>query len=449
MSTRLCLTAVLLLCAAPLWSQASGGARPAGGGAALWSEPDSGEPSPAGEEIPVFGATYLSDEGYSLAFASETPRTNYVRGSFNLTTVYDDNLLPLGGPGITDVEYALAPRIQLRQSRSRLRWYLSYSPGFKVYQRNTSLNGVDHDLGLDLEYRLSPRATVKFSESYQKASDLLFTSDISSAPNSSAALVPPATPKIINVSSAELTYQLSSNAMAGAKVAVSGLWYPNRSKLNGFFDSTGGSTEAFYTHRLSEKHYLGGTYKVQRLFTHPGDAETQTQSALLFYTLYLPPRLAISVFAGPEHSDTHSGILLSKRNWSPAAGASVAWHGQRTSMITSYAEQISNGGLAGAVRSKTADASMRWQLAKTWTVGLRSSYSLNRIVDSLVSLGGGGHTVSGTATLDRSLGDHLDMQLGYTRLYQHYPDVVEISKAPNRDSVWFSLAYQFERPLGR
>src|SRR5580693_2864819 len=112
MSTRLCLTAVLLLCAAPLWSQASGGARPAGGGAALWSEPDSGEPSPAGEEIPVFGATYLSDEGYSLAFASETPRTNYVRGSFNLTTVYDDNLLPLGGPGITDVEYALAPRIQ-------------------------------------------------------------------------------------------------------------------------------------------------------------------------------------------------------------------------------------------------------------------------------------------------------------------------------------------------
>jgi hypothetical protein len=118
-------------------------------------------------------------------------------------------------------------------------------------------------------------------------------------------------------------------------------------------------------------------------------------------------------------------------------------------MITSYAEQISNGGLAGAVRSKTADASMRWQLAKTWTVGLRSSYSLNRIVDSLVSLGGGGHTVSGTATLDRSLGDHLDMQLGYTRLYQHYPDVVEISKAPNRDSVWFSLAYQFERPLGR
>jgi hypothetical protein len=391
----------------------------------------------------------LSDEGYSLAFASETPRTNYLRGTVNFVSVYDDNMLPLSGPGITDLKYTVSPRLELQQSRSRLRWNLTYSPGFRFYQRNSSLNGVDHNLGLNLEYRLSPHVTLTMGEAYQKASDLLYLSDVSFVQGPSVSIVPPATPKITNLSTVGMTYQYSQNAMVGVKATLSGLWYPNRPNLNGLYDSTAGSGEAFYTHRLSGRHYIGATYGFQRMFTHPGNAETETQSALLFYTLYLPPRLSISVFAGPEHSDTHNGVTLPLRKWSPAAGGSVAWHGERASFVTSYAQRIGDGGgLSGAVRSNRADSSLRWQITKNITAGVGANYSTNHLLEQLTT-GSGGHAWSETASLEHPLGEHLGVEAGYTRLHQTYPNIPAIANAPNRNNVWISLSYQFERPLGR
>ena len=55
----------------------------------------------------------FSDEGYSLAFASETPRTNYLRGGLNLGTVYDDNILPSSGQAVSDVRYSVWPSLSL------------------------------------------------------------------------------------------------------------------------------------------------------------------------------------------------------------------------------------------------------------------------------------------------------------------------------------------------
>jgi hypothetical protein len=34
------------------------------------------------------------------------------------------------------------------------------------------------------------------------------------------------------------------------------------------------------------------------------------------------------------------------------------------------------------------------------------------------------------------------------RLHQSY-DIAALSTVPNRDRVWLSIAYQFQRPLGR
>ena len=49
--------------------------------------------------------------------------------------------------------------------------------------------------------------------------------------------------------------------------------------------------KAFIRIESHESHYIGVTYAFQQLLTHPGQAETQTHSALLFYTLYLPRAL--------------------------------------------------------------------------------------------------------------------------------------------------------------
>jgi hypothetical protein len=292
--------------------------------------------------------------------------------------------------------------------------------------------------------------TLSFGESFQKATDLLYSSDTSFVSGSTPSLLPPSTPRITNLSTVQATYQFSQNGMVGIKGTFSGLWYSSRSNLNRLFDSTAGGSEIFYMHRVSRSHYLGVTYGFQKLFTHPGKAETQTQSALLVYTFALPPTLEISVFAGPEHADTHNGDAFPLRNWVPATGFNLAWHGERASVLAGYSKRLSDGGgLATAARSDRAEASVRWQVARSLTASLGGSYWTNHLLDSQSEFGFGGHTWSETASMNRDIGERLEAKVGYTRLYQAYPNIPAIASAPNRNNVWVSISYKFDRPLGR
>ena len=171
---------------------------------------------------------------------------------------------------------------------------------------------------------------------------------------------------------------------------------------------------------------------------------------LFFYTLYLKPTLSWSAFAGPQHSNTFGTGLVPVKQWAPAAGISMGWQGPRASFAASYARRVSDGGgLAGAVHSNAADASLRAQLSRNWNGALSGGYARNTLLDASALGSAGGHTVSGTVSLERYLGQHLDLQLGYTRLHQSYNNIAVIASAPDRNREWMTISYQFERPLGR
>jgi hypothetical protein len=257
-----------------------------------------------------------------------------------------------------------------------------------------------------------------------------------------------------------MTYQFAPNAMIGAKGSLSQLWYPNPAQALGLFDSTTPAAGASYTHRLSGRHYIGVNYDFQKLLGRPihtgqTQSETQTHSLILSYTLYLQRTVSLSVFAGPEYSDTQIGTLSSTpapaplQLWSPAAGASFAWQGAHTSFAVSYARRVTEGGgLSGASRSNSADASIRRQLTTNLTVGVAGNYAMNDVLGPSSNTNTKGHIVSGTASLQHSISAHLNLQLGYTRLHQNY-NVAALSTSPDRNRAWLSLSYQFSRPLGR
>ncbi len=177
-----CLSLVLLAASIPLWAQVDatsqqqsnppsqagsqqvpGGVEDVTGGAATNdssnSQPPMITPSPVG-----------GGEGYALAYASETPRTNYLRGGLVFGVAYDDNAFSTGAKPVSDVSYSIAPNIALDQSRSRLHWTLSYSPGFTFYERYSSYNQSSHNLGANLSYRLSPHVTFSAQEGFSKTS---------------------------------------------------------------------------------------------------------------------------------------------------------------------------------------------------------------------------------------------------------------------------------------
>ena len=218
-----------------------------------------------------------------------------------------------------------------------------------------------------------------------------------------------------------------------------------------------------------EMHYVGATYQYSRILADPVNAqgepetsaipaypvnapsETQTNAILLFYTIYLRPTLSFSVSGGPQHFDVVQSPLPVYRSSSPALAASMGWQGLHTNFAASYLRVVtSGGGLVGAFHSNGANASVHWQLARTWSVGFAASYLINKDVtpSSFVS-SSGGHTVFGTVSVQHPLSEHFNMGFGYTRLQQSYSDIPAISNAPDTNREFISISYQFARPLGR
>jgi hypothetical protein len=400
----------------------------------------------------------VSGEGYSMGFTSET-RANYLRGGLVFGSAYDDNVTAGAGHPVSDVSYSLWPTISLDQTRSRLHWVLSYNPGFTFYRRTSSRNEADQNLAVDFKYRLSPHVTLSLQDSFQKTSNVLnqlnpdFARPVSGGvfvPNDS--VVAPIADVLRNTATVTLTDQFSVNGMIGASGTFTNLHYPNQAQVPGLYDSSSRGGSAFYTHRLSKMHYIGATYQYQMFQAYPNRAQSETQahSIFLFYTLYFKPTLSLSLFGGPQYSDTQQLVATPSRSWSPAAGASIGWQGRLTSLAASYSRRINDGGgLIGAVHSNSADVSLRRQFTRTLSTSIGASYASNRVLDALDSLNTGGHTISGIASVQHQIGAHLGLQLQYMRLHQSYSNIAAISSTPDRNRESVTISYQFSRPLGR
>ena len=215
----------------------------------------------------------------------------------------------------------------------------------------------------------------------------------------------------------------------------------------------------FYTHRISKMHYIGVTYQYQRLLSYPapGTNETQTHALVIFYTLYATPRFSISFFGGPQYANigpqfSATAFIPSSasQSWHPEAGASLSWQGRMSSLAVTYSHMISSGGgLIGAVQMDSASASVRQQFSRTFSGSVSGGYDQNDVLGAASLASSSGHTLSGTASVQKEFGQHMSVQLGYTRLHQDYSTVAVLASTPNTNREFVSISYQFSRPLGR
>jgi hypothetical protein len=435
--TYLC---VILLLVAPSWLQVTG----------------QESVSMPNAEDPMLTPPFVSGQPYPVAPESQE-RSNYLRGGVVFTTAYSNNVLGSnGGNPVSDVSYTVWPTLAIDQTTSRLHWDLNYAPGFTFYQHTSSYNQADQNASLDFQYRLSPHVTFAARDSFQKSSNFFNQPDLGSSgavsggaqgPNQS--VIAPLADRLSNFGNVGITYQFSANDMVGGSGTFSRLSYPNPTEVQGLYDSSSQAASGFYSHRVATIHYVGATYQYQRLMSYPTgpSSETQTQAILFFYTVYPKPRFSLSMFGGPQYSDTANPPVVS-RGWTPAAGASLSWRGHFTALAASYMHVISGGGgLSGASQLNSANASIGLQFSPTLSAGVSGSYANNSILGA--SSLNDGHSISGTASVQRQFGERLNLQLGYTRLHQSYSNVAVLAGNPNTNRVFVSLSYQFSRPLGR
>ncbi len=402
----------------------------------------------------------VSGAAYPTTYAAEE-RSNYLRGGLTFTTAYSDNVL--GGTTtnrVSDVSYAIFPSIALDETTPRLHWVLSYAPGYTFYQRVSSRDQANQNVSIDFTYRLSPHVTLSLRDSFQKSSSVLNQPDLASvsavtggAQGIGIAVIAPLADQLNNRGNAEITYQFSADDMIGASGTFTNLHYSNPAQVPGLYDSSVQGGSAFYNHRVSKRHYVGLSYQYQRIVAYPVGAqnETQTHAVSAFYTVYLQPKLSLSVSGGGQHSNVDQSPLPSSQSWSPMVTASMGWQARRTNLAASYSRMVSGGGgLLGAFHSNTANLSLRQQLSRNWNAQAVGAYSINKTVTPFFFLSSpGGHSISGSASIQRKLGQHLSAEAGYTRLHQSYSDIAAISTAPDTNREWLSISYQFARPLGR
>ncbi len=403
-------------------------------------------------------------QSYPMTFTSEG-RSNYLRYGLSFTTGYMDHVQGYGTVGGSDETYSVAPVIAIDTKTGRLQFVATYAPGFTLYQHTSALNESDHNASLKFQYRFSPHVTFSAENAFVKSSNIFSQQNLgpslspSGAPETSnVSVIAPFADRISNTGSAGINYQFSLNGMIGASGTFTFLDYPNPSQVPGLYNSRSSAGSAFYTHRISKMHYVGVTYQHQRLLAYPveGQSKTQTDAVLLFYTLYPASHFSISLFGGPQYSDTFSAAMLlptapkNMVSWNPAAGASLNWQGKLTSVALSYSHLISPGwGLSGAVLADSGNAALRRQLGNSLSAAVQAGYARTQEINSSTSGSSSGHSLSGTASLFRPIGQHLDVQLGYSWLHQTYSQVAALAAAPNTNRVFVSLSYQFLRPLGR
>jgi hypothetical protein len=457
----------LLLAGAPAWSQDE--QRPVPVPAATGPASNASADSDASTSVDDSSARMLtpppvSGQSYPIILTSQE-RSNYLRGGLAFTSAYTDNAVgPVNGHPVSDISYSVWPTIALDETTTRSHLVLTYAPGFTFYQRESSLNQADQNASINFQYRLSPHVTFSARDGFQKSSSVFNQPDLGAAGVVSGgtqvanqSVIAPIADQLSNSGNVGITYQFAANSMVGAGGTFTNLHYPDQKEVSGLYDSASQGGLAFYSVRVSKINYFGATYQYQRLASYPtlGTNETQTQALLLFYTLYPTKRFSISVFGGPQYADsgpqfaaTGSTASPPSQSWNPAAGCSLSWQGHFSSLAISYAHLISSGGgLIGAVKTDNVSASIRQQLRRTLNATVGGGYAQNDVLAATTAVNNG-HTISGTASLQQQFGQHLNVQLGYTRLHQDYA-VAVLAATPDTNREFVSISYQFSRPLGR
>jgi hypothetical protein len=410
---------------------------------------------------PVSGQAYPTTVGSQVRF-------NYLAAGLTFNTAYNDNVLTGDSTvPVSDLIYSILPTVTLDQATARQHLTLVYSPGFTFYQHTSALNAADQSVALNLQYRPSEHTSITLGDIFQKSTnvfDQLYPLSGGAISGSTQSLptevVAPYANRLSNVTNMGFSDQFARNRMIGVGGIVTENNYPNPTEASGLYNSNSLGGSIFYNQRLSSTQYTGVTYQYLRSQSNPASAqanpvtaqaEVQTHTILGFYTIYLNPTLSFSLSGGPQYFEAAQSPLPAFHSWTPSVMASIGWQRSHTNFAASYSRTVTgNLGLSGAFDANSANASVRWQIVSTWIVGSAGGYSNSKnVTPSLPSSNPGGQTISGTASVQHSISEYLEVELGYAHLHQNYSGIAVISAAPDSNREFISITYHLTRPLGR
>jgi len=321
---------------------------------------------------------------------------------------------------------------------------------------------VDHSANLQYQVRVSPRTAINVQNAFSRSTNVFDGSYPfiagGLAGNAQApfqAVIAPFADQLRDVGNGSFSHQFTANAMVGAGGTVAIYNYPNPSQSAGLYNSNGGGGSAFYARRFAHEQYVGVSYDYQiavgNLTTISSQINAQTQAVLPFYTVYFNRTFSMSVTAGVQNINVAQTAQATFSSWIPAAVVSLGWQGNRGNIAGSYLHTATTGGgLLGAYISNNVNGLGGWKITKTWTAEIAAAYARIDAANQLVGLQNeSGDSLSASATVRHTMGNHFNFEVGYDRLHENYTGISAVTTSPDSNRYYGAFTYEYRKPLGR
>jgi hypothetical protein len=402
---------------------------------------------------------------------------NVLRGGLTVGALYDDNTIDVNGQRHAGYQYSVSPTISLQQTRPSTEWNLSYHGGLTVDHQSLEASPSMQNAtaaSADMQHTFGTRLLLELRDDY------LFTNNpfgytgesqslatLSGAGQLNSFVAAPAATRIANVSSGNLTYQLSQHSSLGFSGSFSTQRFRDVAAAPGvalsLIDTRTTTGRGFYALEIGPHEKIGAEYQLQDLRFQGSAARTVDHTVFLFDEIAFKTNVTLTLFAGPDCAHTHNNILvlgsttsaavlpLINDVWSPAGGATFAWRGKYVALSLSGQRVVTDGsGSTGAVRATSASAELRKDSTTRWSVSLGYIYSDERLLEGLANAASSGITVEqGTVVLERRIAQHVSVRGQYARIQQVSDGTPAPLTTGNHNRVGVEMVYQFTRPLGR
>jgi hypothetical protein len=414
------------------------------------------------DDTPLSPPVTLNGQAGSMAFRSETPMQSYLTGGIAFIGSYTDNALLTSTSRLNNFSYLVEPHLVWSEITPRFALNLGLSGGVIFNNNLVDQNQAAENVDLDAAWRLTEHVSFRLDDTFSNTTGM--SSSIGILPpgagigvvqqSNNTLLVPPAQRTVSNQSLAELTDQVGRNTLIGVRGTYSLSDYPRSSQSVQFgplYNARAYTAEAFYDLKFATWQWFGVTARGQRFETRPGIATTDVGSLLMYYSVEPTSAIMLTFFAGPEYSNTSQSAVLAGigqnrlgRLWASSEGATLSWKASRSSANLSFVRQLNDGGgLASAVTLQSVSANFRQQLSSHQNevqLGVMDSKSDALLLPQSIK------SLSASVVFQQRLARSFVMQVGYSWQRQDLPS----SGTPvDYNRTWFSVSYDFLRPLGR
>lgn len=414
---------------------------------------------PTSSNVPIL----VSGQMPSTNPREDVEMPNVFKGSISVGSFFDDNAVIGASPRQWNLNYMITPSFDFEETRPRLDWGLTYSPGFTKSQNLSNRNLFSQSFGGHFTWLPSAHTSLSAQQTYIRSNNIFQQSATTPGPTISPnqTIFFPSLLRTSILSNAEYSYQFGEHSSIGLGGSFASQHFdttPKSGPTQSLIRSQVASGNAYYSHQFSARNQLGVQYVAQVLRFPANNARTTTHTFLLFDEMQLTPNTTFTVYGGPEYALTANQVVINlgfititipvrANQWHPAAGAIYSWTGQRLAATLDYTRRISDGGgLVGAVELNAGTARISWRLASRWSL----SSTLAGADDTLLAVQNAQNelrTYSAGVGVEHQLSKNLKMEVGYERLnetggFAGFP-------IGNHDAAYGSITYSFMKPLGR